>query len=105
MAKWFGEIGYAQDVEETPGVWVNKIIKRNYYGDVTRNFSRWQTGDSVNDDLTVNNQLSIIADPFAMEHFHTMKYAEMYGTKWKITSVEPQYPRLIISIGGVYNGK
>ena len=105
MAKFFGPIGYAVTTEVRPGVWRNQIEEREYAGDVIRNTSRWSaSSDSTNDDLTVNNQISIIADPYALNHFHTMKYIGWMGTNWKISSVEVQYPRLILSIGGVYNG-
>ena len=104
MAKFYGEIGYAEEVEVKPGVWKPQITKRNYMGDVIRNSSRWSvSSDSTNDDINISNQISIIADPFANCNFHTMKYVEYMGCKWKITNVEVQYPRLILSIGGVYN--
>ena len=106
MAKWFGVIGYAETVETSPGVWKEQITERNYYGDILRNNSRWTTSsDSTNDDLNVNNQISILADPFAYQNFHSMKYVEFMGTRWKIGSAEVQYPRLILTIGGVYNGQ
>lgn len=106
MAKWYGTIGYADMVETAPGVHKESIITRNYSGDVIRNSSRWSaSSDSTNDDLNINNQISILADPFAYQNFHSMKYIEFMGTRWKITSVEVQYPRLILSMGGVYNGK
>ena len=105
MAKWYGVIGYAETKETSPSVWKEVITERNYVGDVIRNTSRWSTTQvSTNDDLNINNQISIIADPFAYQNFHSMKYIEFMGTKWKINSVEVQYPRLILSIGGVYNG-
>ena len=106
MAKWYGVIGYAESVQRTPGEWVDKITERNYSGDVIRNSSRWSTtSESTNDDLNINNQISIIADQFAYQNFHTMKYVEFNGVKWKITSVDAsQRPRLILMLGGVYNG-
>ena len=105
MAKFFGPIGYAVATETRPGVWKDQIEERNYYGDVIRDTSRWTANpDSTNDDLTINNQFSIVADPFALNHFHTMKYVKYMGAYWKVTSVEPKFPRLIISVGGVYNG-
>jgi hypothetical protein len=106
MAKWFGVIGYAEETSQTsPGVWGDSITEREYAGDVIRFNSRWSTSsDSTNDDLNINNQISILADPFANQNFHSMKYIEFMGAKWKITSVEVQYPRLILTIGGVYNG-
>jgi hypothetical protein len=104
MAKWYGVIGYAETVETTPGVWKEQITKRNYYGDLTRNTRRLQTADKLNDDINISNELSIVADPYAMNNFHSMRYAEFMGTSWKITNVEVQYPRLILSLGGVWNG-
>jgi hypothetical protein len=104
MAKWFGVIGYATQVENTPGVWEEQIIEKSYYGDVTRNTRRLQTADQLNDNLNINNELSIVADPFANQNFHLMRYAEYMGTKWKITNVEVKFPRLICDLGGEYNG-
>lgn len=105
MAKWFGKIGYSETVETEPGVWSPNDTVHEYYGDVIRSSTRWSVNsESTNDDLTVNCQISIISDPFAVEKFYSMKWIEFMGTKWKITNVEPQYPRLILTLGGVYNG-
>ncbi|MBO7449808.1 MAG: hypothetical protein J6U54_05510 [Clostridiales bacterium] len=104
MSKFYGEVGYAPTVETRPGVWEEVIIPRNYYGDVTRNMRRYQSADKLNDDLVVNNQISIVADPYALQNFHLIRYVEWMGTKWKVSNVDVQYPRLILEIGGVYNG-
>ena len=104
MAKWFGAIGFAETVETVPGVWEEKIIERNYYGDLIRNKRLLQNASQVNDNINVANEISIVADPFANNHFHSMRYAEFMGAKWKISNVEVQYPRLILTIGGEYNG-
>jgi hypothetical protein len=105
MAKWFGKIGYSETVETAPGVWMPNDTVREYIGDVNRNLSRWSVNsDSTNDNLTVNVQISIVADPFAIEKFYSMKWIEYMGTKWKITNVEPQFPRLLLTLGGVWNG-
>lgn len=104
MGKWFGKIGYAVTEETTPGVWVEQITERNYYGDIIRNTRRLQTSDKLNDDINVSNEISIVADPFARDNFHAMRYIEFMGTRWKVSSVEDQYPRLILSLGGEYNG-
>lgn len=103
MSKWYGVIGYFKTVETAPGVWEEQITERNYYGDVTRNTRRLQSASQVNDNLDIANVISIVADPFANENFHAMRYIEFMGAKWKISSVEVQYPRLILTIGGVYN--
>ena len=104
MAKWYGVIGYADTVEVEPGIWKEQVTERPYYGELIRNTRRLQTTDKVNDDLMISNQISIVSDPYAINNFHAMKYAVLWGTKWKITSVEVQYPRLILEVGGVYNG-
>ena len=105
MAKWFGKIGYAAETIETaPGVWKEQIILREYYGDLIRNIRRLQTADKVNDDLNISNELSIVADPYAINNFYSMRYAEFMGAKWKISNVEVSYPRLILTLGGLYNG-
>lgn len=105
MAKFYGPIGYSVSTEVRPGVWKDTIEERNYYGDLIRDTSRWTASqNSTNDDLTINNQISIVADPFAENNFHSMKYVRFMGANWKITSVEPRFPRLILSVGGVYNG-
>lgn len=105
MAKWFGKIGYSETAETTPGKWMNRDTIREYYGDVVRNNTRWAgNSDSTNDDLTVNSQISIVADPFAIEKFYSMKWIEFLGVRWKIANVDPQPPRLILTLGGVWNG-
>lgn len=105
MAKWFGKIGYAETAETSPGVWTEQIIEREYFGDLVRNTRRLQSVDKVNDDITISNEISILSDPYAVNNFHSIRYAEFMGTKWKITNVEVSYPRLILSLGGIYNGQ
>lgn len=104
MAKYYGKIGYAETVETAPGVWKEQITERNYFGDLTRITRRLQSSDKVNDDINISNELSIVADPYAMNNFHSMRYVEFMGTRWKVSTVEVQYPRLILSLGGLYNG-
>lgn len=103
MAKFYGNIGYGETVETRPGVWEEKITERNYYGDVLQFNRRWETGEHLNDDLNINNKISIVADPFAYQNFHAIRYVEWMGAKWKVTNVEVQYPRLILTVGGVYS--
>lgn len=105
MAKWFGKIGYSESVETVPGVWDQNETVREYFGDVMRSSTRWTgNSDSTNDDLTVSSQISIVADPFAIDKFYSMKWIEFMGNKWKITNVEPQFPRLLLTLGGLWNG-
>lgn len=103
MAKWYGEIGFAESKQTSPGVWENVITKRNYYGDVGRNTRRLQSTDQVNDNIDVSNEISIVADPYANENFLAMRYITFMGVKWKISNVEVTFPRLRLTIGGLYN--
>ena len=104
MAKFFGKIGYAETVETTPGVWEEKITEREYFGDLIRNTRSLQSGEQLNDNINISKEISIVADPFAYENFHSMRYVEFMNAKWKISSIDVQYPRLILSVGGLYNG-
>ena len=104
MGKWFGKIGYVVTEETEPGVWEETVTEREYFGDITRNFRRLENGTSVNDNITVANEISIVADPYAVQNFHSMRYITFMGTKWKISIVEVVYPRLRLTLGGVYNG-
>ena len=104
MAKFYGVIGYVETKETTPGVWSECITERNYSGDVIRNSRRYQSSENLNDNLTINNEISIVADPYAYQNFYAIRYINWMGVSWKITNIEVQRPRLILTIGGVYNG-
>lgn len=105
MAKFYGIVGYGVTEETTPGVWTDRIVERNYSGDAIKNYKKSYSGESINDNIDVSNNISIISDPFAMQHFHTIKYVKWMGAAWKVSTIEVQYPRLILTIGGVYNGE
>lgn len=104
MAKWTGNVGFETSIETAPGVTVERITTRKYFGDMTRNTRHLQQSDGLNDNVNIANELSIVADPFVNENFHAIRYVEYMGTKWKVNGVEVQYPRLILSLGGIYNG-
>lgn len=82
---------------------MEQITERNYYGDVIRNTRRLQSADKVNDDINISNEISIVADPYANDHFYAIRYVVFQGAKWKVSNVDVQYPRLILSLGGLYN--
>ena len=103
MAKFYGKIGFMETTETSPGVWEEEITERYYYGDVMRNMRRWDNSSYENDDLKINNEISIVSDPYAVQNFHAIRYVEWMGALWKVSSVDVQYPRLTLSIGGVYN--
>lgn len=105
MPKFYGAVGYSVTEETSPGVWTESISERCYYGDIIRSTRRIQTAGQINPEITVSNQLSVVADPFAYSNFHSIKYVCFMGSKWTVTDAEVSYPRLILTLGGVYNGQ
>lgn len=104
MAKFSGVVGYGETVESAPGVWREVMREIPYFGEVTRNTRRLVEGGNINNDLTVGNSISIVADPYAIEHFFAIRYIKWAGTLWTVTDVEVKSPRLLLRLGGVYNG-
>lgn len=106
MAKYSGYIGFIEHVKTAPGVYAEeKIVKRKYHGDLLRNTRRYKSGEYLNDNLTISNEISIVADPYAAQNFHAMRFIEFMGTYWKIENVQVDRPRLILELGEVYHGE
>jgi hypothetical protein len=103
MARFFGAVGYAENVETVPGVWVSNIVERNYYGDIIRQTRKYKDSSSINDDLILGHELSILADPLAYDIIHSIKYVTVSGIKWKVTNITISRPRIILTLGGIYN--
>jgi hypothetical protein len=105
MAKYYGQIGYSDgQIETAPGVWEDVIIERNAFGDVLRNNRRLNPGEYSNNEISVGNTISIVADAYAQEHFFAIRYLKWAGTLWTVSTVEVLTPRLNLTLGGVYNG-
>lgn len=104
MARFCGEIGFGDTVEVAPGIWEDAIIVRKYFGSVLRNSIKSETGESVNNDPALSNSISIVGNDYAFAHLKTIRYIKFGGELWTIDSIEIQRPRLILSLGGVYNG-
>lgn len=102
MAKWFGKVGYAVCEDRGDGVYVDTIIEREYYGDVITNRRKLLTNE-INPGINIANDISIVSDPFAQEHFYDIIYVEYLGTKWIVNDVTVEFPRLKLSMGGLYN--
>lgn len=105
MAKYCGNLGFSQLEEVSPGVLQPSIIERLYYGDVKRNYRRSQnSSESTNDNFALSDEISVLLDPYAMDNFYNLQYVTYMGAKWKVTAVSMAYPRMLLTIGGVYNG-
>lgn len=105
MAKWYGKVGYVTTEKSELGVWKPISVERPYSGDVMSNSIRRTEAGKVNDDLSVANRISIVADPFAYENFSAIKYVEFMGNFWEVSTAEVQFPRIILSLGGAYSGR
>lgn len=106
MDRFYGEVGYGNSVETPPGSgkWVDEIIEFPYKGNVIRNTRQLEKVDKVNENIVISNSISIVADQYAIDHFFNIKYVRWAGVLWTVPTVEVRTPRLILSIGGVYNG-
>lgn len=104
MAKYYGVIGYGETSEVSPGIWADTIVERKYYGEVIKNIRRLGGGDKVNPNITVSNQISVVADAYANTHFSAIRYISWMGNLWTVSEVEVERPRLILTLGGVYDG-
>lgn len=104
MAKFFGDIGFATQVETSPGIWEDQIIEKQYYGDIFRESRRFSTTDQVLDKINLSNQISIIADGYVVDNVQNLRYVRWLGGLWKISYVELKFPRLVLEMSGVYNG-
>lgn len=107
MSKFCGKIGYSLTVEVKPGVWEERIEEKNAIGDILKSIRQADSSSSVNPNITINNTISLIADPFMTQNYHLIRYVKFGGNNvaWNVKSVEMQYPRLIIMLGGVYNAQ
>lgn len=103
MAKFHGIVGYAELVETAKGVWTEQITQKNASGDILRNTTRVQATSAINDNVIINNMISIVSNPYATEHMFSIRYVEWMGVKWKVTNIEVQSPRILLTLGGVYN--
>ena len=106
MNRFSGKIGFASEIDEVkPGIWAEEISERVYYGEILLVSRKLQVSGNINDDINISNRISIIGDPYAYNNFHKMRYIVYMNAKWKITDVDAShYPRLVLTLGGLYNG-
>lgn len=103
MAKYYGKIGFAETVESSPGIWEEGIVEHSYYGEIVQNRRNYITGSTINGTLTINNQISILADAYANQNFMNIRYAEFNGSKWKVESISVERPRLVLTLSSLYD--
>lgn len=104
MTKFCGYVGYAETTETSPGIWSEVIVEKKYYGDVTRQSRNLRFGDKINGELSLGVNISVVADAYANEHYFNIRYAVLDGARWVVSSVEPQRPRLLLTLGELYRG-
>ena len=101
--KWYGQIGFYSNEMIKPGVYEDQIVEREYYGDVLKNYKRDQSDSTINDEFTINNTIRVLSDPFLQEHYYSARYITFMGNKWKIKSIDFQWPAMTFEIGGLFN--
>ena len=104
MAKFYGAVGYVED-ETVNDVTREVPVERFYKGDLIKNNRRLEKGEGLNDNVTISNQISIVADPYAYSHMFAMRYVRWMGACWKVSNIDVESPRLILTLEGVYNGE
>lgn len=103
MPKYYGKVGYVEHVETEPGIWIEHIVERDYFGDVNRNISRWEGAEKLTDDVKLNNEVSIVADPYALENYYNIRYVTFNNSKWKVSAITVNPPRIVLNMGGLYH--
>ena len=104
MPKFKGYVGFAETVEKTPGIYVEEIVRRKYSGDIRRNTRRLEPSGNINDNINISNEISIVGDAYAFDHFYAIRYIEFGGAKWKVSNIDATMrPRLVMTLGGLYN--
>lgn len=99
--KWYGKIAFTEQKDDGTGIWEPVTVERDYYGDAIRNTKRDQVTE-INPDITLSNQLSVVADPYLLNSFQTIEYVTFMGQKWRVSSVDVSFPRLTLSFGSLY---
>lgn len=103
-SRFYGAVGYGHSTETAPGVWEDVITERKLFGDVRKDTLQVRGGEKLNRDLTVQNSISVVADAYANENFHAIKYVVWSGTAWEVNEATIEAPRILLRLGGVYNG-
>lgn len=101
--KYYDKIAYSYHVESEPGIFEEAYHEQYYYGDVIQNGRYIRNNDKINDDVTVNTRISVIADAALNHNFGSIRWVEFMGQKWKAESVVPEPPRLVITLGSLYH--
>lgn len=106
MNRFYGVVGYIQQVEDPPDSdkWKEVTTTREYFGEIVKENRRWEPGDSTIDNLTVTNKIRILADDFAFQNCSAIRFVRWMGCDWKVVNAEVDHPRIVLSLGGVYNG-
>ena len=102
--KYYGEIGFSETVQTDIDIWETVIREYTYAGDINRVSTGWKTGDHLNDDLTISMEISFIGDVHALENYNNIRYAVWRGTKYRVTNISEEHPRITLTLGGEYNG-
>lgn len=105
MAKFYGKFGFSITVEVERGEWVEQIEEKEMYGDVIKSNYSQSDDTSINQGIQFNKTISVIFNDYLSKNLSHLRYVEYKGIKLNVKSVDDsQYPRLNLTLGGIYNG-
>ena len=100
--RYADKLGFILTQETTPGVWETKTVEHFAKGDVVQRAYRWDDAQSVNADLDITNQISIVYDNFFIHNMFALRWAAWQGKKWNVSRIELKPPRMILTLGKEY---
>lgn len=101
--KFRGKLGFADHIETEPSIFEETYIERAYRGDVFKRVVKTHSNDTINNNVSLNVRISIVADHYALTHSGSVVYAEYMGQKWTVEDIDVQPPRLIFNLGSLYH--
>lgn len=97
-------LGFSEKNKEVrPGVWKMQPEEVTHRAKLLTYNKDYDSGEEVNDDLKLRNRYEIVMKDKKLD-YQDMRYVIVKGTKWKVSALEFLEVRIIITLGGVYNG-
>lgn len=102
MSRFSGKLGFVMTHETEEGVWLENIFELPVKGTIRNLYVRNDNASSVNTNLRLTNEISILLDSKIQTYLETLRYVVYKGSKWEVQSIGVNYPRLTINLGGLY---
>ena len=102
MSRFSGKLGFVMTRETEEGVWLEDKIEIPVKGTIRSLYVRNDNNSSVNSNLRLTNEVSVLMNSKITTYLETLKYVVWKGSKWEVQSIGVNYPRLTINLGGLY---